>query len=117
MKPHLQHKRQKNQASVSPNVGTQVVTTGWLLTALTTLLCALTAVLTGWLWDEDPNRPGLGVLVGMLRFASLVASVGAVGLMLAARRMQREDLPRELVAATWAIVAFPWSWMLWRLMS
>jgi len=118
MKPHLSSKQLERRSQDSaPNVATQVVTTGWLLTTLTTLLCTLAAVLVRWIWAEDPNQPAMRLLMGMMRLASLITSVGGVGLMLLAGRIQREPLPRELVAATWAIVALPWSALIWRLMS
>ena len=84
----------------------EAVTVGWVLSAMTTLLCELGA-LAGWLYAADAPGSKIAVLTALLCFASLV--FGAIGLAMLpiVLKLRKSRPPRVVTLAVILIHAAP----------
>jgi hypothetical protein len=101
------HHRKPRGEHQPPN-STEMATMAWVMTTLTTFVCvALMAGLKGYVVWIDPEAVKLGVLAGLLLFASMVLGVLALGLELVVLRIRKPSPPRPVLFASTVIALLP----------
>ncbi|MBX7075050.1 MAG: hypothetical protein K1X71_18055 [Pirellulales bacterium] len=76
------------------------VTVGWLLSALTALICNVISVLSSVAVRGWPDVAGLQVFAGLTQFAALVVGAIALALLAVVRTTRVQSPPPGLVALT-----------------
>ena len=93
--------------SVTETRAAEVVTVAWMLAAMTTLLCEVSAIAGAWMLKANPEFKNLMALEAVLVFSSLVVGIISVVLALTARKLRREQPPSGLMVASLVIGAAP----------
>lgn len=79
------------------------MTVGWLLAAMTTLVCTAIAVVLVPVLRLWPDQAGLRVLSGFLLFAGTVIGLASVALLVVVLKVRVEPPPRSLVVGSVAV--------------
>jgi hypothetical protein len=74
----------------------EFMTVGWLLTALTTLVCELGAAAAFWFARRDPEALSIAALALVLMFAALVTGLLSLLLLAAAWKLRSTKPPRGI---------------------
>lgn len=104
------HRRQP-QPPAPPTESRSVaaLTTGWMLTVMTTLACSLLATFARYyVWKLDPEALGMAVLAGVMTLAAVVSGTMTLGMTAAVLKLRPERPPTSVTITAVVIGAFPW---------
>ncbi len=96
-KPQTQ-KSSVNESAEAPT--TEVLTIGWLLTVMTTLVCEVAYFIAMLILRRQADLQWLALLAGVLMFAALVVGLTSVGLLVLVHRLRKSQPPTPIVACS-----------------
>jgi hypothetical protein len=98
-------KKRRKTTRVEPSRPIEVLTIGWMLTVVTTLVCELAFVLVRSM--NRTGQPSLSMLAGLLLFAALVSGLVVLVMTPVVLRGRRQPPPRAVTIVSLVIAAAP----------
>jgi hypothetical protein len=100
-------KKKRRPPAPSESQASIVVTVGWMLSVMTTLVCAAVALLVWLVVRERPDSGSAMVLVRLLHFSAVVTACVSLALLPAVIKIRREPPPLSLVVFSAMVAALP----------